>query len=191
MRVTKNENVRLYDKACIKLEEREVIESVRGGDSTRFGWIVERYSRQVFTLCRSITGDSEVAQEVVQDIFLKVYNNIGSWRGDCAFSTWIYRVAYNTAISSRRHRKSIATLGVESMERIEVALEAFDEQREARYVALEAALAKLKVEDRTIINMYYYDNKSVEELAYILNMSESNVKTKLFRIRKKLSDLMQ
>lgn len=173
------------------MEEKDVIESIKTGDTARFGWIVDKYKRQVFTLSYRVTGSAEVADEITQDAFLKIYNKIATWRGDCAFSTWVYRVAYNCAISATRTRKTVATVRVDDFSRIDAPTEQYDTQKEAQYIALEGAIKKLKTDERAIINLFYYDNKSIQELSFILSMSESNVKTKLHRIRKKLADLMQ
>lgn len=168
------------------MDDREIIELLRVGDATA---LLARYGTPVFTLVRRIVGCEADAEEITEDVFLKVYDNVQKWRSDCAFSTWIYRVAYNTSISAlRRRRKVIVDRGFAEMERVEDPATNYDHHREAQYVALEKAIAELSADDRALINLYYYDNRNVEYLSEVSGLSVSNVKVKLFRIRKKLHE---
>lgn len=148
--------------------------------------IVSQYSSQVLTLVARIVGRREDAEEITQDVFLKVFHSIDRFRGDSSISTWIYRIAYNCAISHCRKR------GIKTAELNEQTTHHFDEgyneEREAQYVALEKAIGGLPVEDALLINLYYWKQMSVEELSKVTSMSVSNVKVRLHRIRGKLYD---
>lgn len=171
------------------MDDREIIDRLRAGDATA---LLARYGTPVFTLVRRIVGCEADAEEITEDVFLKVYDNVQKWRSDCAFSTWIYRIAYNTSISAlRRRRKVIVDRGFVELERVPDTVTDYDHHREAQYVALEKAIAELSADDRALINLYYYDNHSVEYLSEVSGLSVSNVKVKLFRIRKKLHEKLK
>ena len=131
-----------------------------------------------------IVRNREKAQEVVSDVFFRVYDKIDTYRAASSFSTWLYRIAYNAAVSSVR-KKDIAT--VDSP--VEILSESLSddvlekERNEELICRMEHALTQLGVSDSTLVRLYYYEDKSVAEIAHIMYMSQSNVKTRLHRIR--------
>lgn len=80
------------------------IERVAAGDTGCFACLLDRYSRPVHSLILKMIRNKEDAEELAQDVFMKVFRNLPSFKADCSFSTWIYRIAYNTAISELRKR---------------------------------------------------------------------------------------
>lgn len=125
---------------------------------------------------------------------MKVFQNLGKFKGDSTFSTWIYRIAYNTAISATR-KKKCEFLAIEetvlSNVSEEKVTEAMGRTSSSEQVdRLEKALLQLPPDERTIILLYYIEQKNVEEISTIAGLTTSNVKTKLHRIRKKLFVLL-
>ena len=172
------------------------INRVLDGDTSGFAPLMERYSRPVFALLVKMTGNRADAEELAQDAFLKAYRSLRSFRHDCSFATWIYRIAYNTAISALRHtRPDRPAADEEAAERFPDPIDNADADeeaaKEARFLRLEHALEQLRADDRALIHMFYKQEKTVEELATITGLSLSNVKVKLHRTRKKLMSLMQ
>ena len=147
------------------------------------------YGQQVFTLVVRIVNSEEDAEEVTQDVFMKAYMNLSSFNGISSFSTWLYRIAYNTAISYTRKRKNeeyvVDDKVWNTISDTEVD-DALSDESEAQIELLMNALQKLPPEDRALITLYYEEEKSVKEISSIFNLSESNVKVRLFRLRKKL-----
>ncbi|MDR0972523.1 MAG: sigma-70 family RNA polymerase sigma factor, partial [Prevotellaceae bacterium] len=86
-------------------DEKQCIRRILDGETEWFGTLVERYGRPLFVLAVQIVGQAEDAEEVVQDTFVNAYRHLSRFRGDSAFSTWIYRIAYRTALSFVRKRK--------------------------------------------------------------------------------------
>ncbi|MDR2935977.1 MAG: RNA polymerase sigma factor [Rikenellaceae bacterium] len=175
-------------------EDSRLAERVRSGDEGAYPVLVDRFGAAVFPMICRIVGSREDAEELTQDVFLKVFDNIGHYRGESSLSTWIYRIAYNHAISAlRKYKKRRGTVGGEILEK-----QAADESPpsdgrdgEAALAALERSLARLPVDEAMLITLFYYDGKGVEELSRITGLSLSNVKVKLYRIRKKLYICMQ
>lgn len=166
------------------------IKRVQSGDTASFGCLLDRYSRPVYTLLYRIVDNREDAEELAQDVFLKVFRSLHGFKGDSSFSTWLYRIAYNTAISATRKKKQ-EFLAIDDA-RLDNTTEADMEGvygftgEEERIVMLESALGQLPPEERGIILLFYMENKPVEEIAVITGLTAVNVKTRLHRIRKKL-----
>ena len=172
-------------------DDKRMIEGVRNGDAEAFGRLLEKHSDRVFGLVVRVVGNREDAEELTQDIFMKVLHALPGYRGESAFSTWLYRIAYNCAVSKVRKRRLRFSSDETVWERLsgEVPEEEFPD-REERLQALEAALRRLPPEEALLVLMFYREEKSVEELSEITGLSEANVKVRLHRIRKKLRVLM-
>jgi RNA polymerase sigma-70 factor (ECF subfamily) len=170
-------------------DEQRLIRKVREGDAEAFAPLVERYSRPIFALVVGIVGQREEAEELTQDIFLKAYTHLSTFGGHSAFSTWLYRIACNTALSAvRSRRRRFALFDSDRSERLpdvpdEGELTALSQAQEQ---ALLAALDRLEADERALIQLHYYENRPLSECGEILSISESNAKVRLHRIRKKL-----
>ena len=178
-----------------RLSDNYYVEKIRGGEISCFANLLERYSKQVFSLIVKIVGNREDAEELAQDVFVKAYSSLSSFRGDCSFSTWIYRIAYNIAISMTR-KKTPDLMSVDEDIKYDVADES-DEQfldtevTDNRIAYLNCAIKQLIPEEQAMITLFYNNGRSMEEIALISGLTETNVKTKIFRIRKKLLMLIK
>ncbi|MDP4240086.1 MAG: sigma-70 family RNA polymerase sigma factor [Bacteroidota bacterium] len=166
------------------------IKRILEGEVVLFSYFVERYSRPIHTLIIRIIPTKEDAEELTQDTFLKAYRKLDTFKGDCTFSTWLYRIAYNTAVSATR-KKKIVFRGLEDYNLEAISDEAVDllldkEDDENLLQRLDSAIDKLNVEDKTLITLYYLEEKPISEVAAVLELTPDNVKVKLFRARKKL-----
>lgn len=170
------------------------IERVKAGDESCFGCLLDKYSSRVFTLVYRIVGNREDAEELTQDVFLKAFRKLDSFKGDSSFSTWIYRIAYNASISqTRKHHPDCLSLEEELVAGSEEDLSAHLEETDAQEQIdmLEAALGALPADERAFILLFYKEEKSIEEIALITGFSAGNVKVKLHRIRKKLMEIIK
>ena len=166
------------------------IQRIQAGDVACFACLLDKYSRPIHSLILKVVRSQEEAEELAQDTFMKVFKNLASFKGDCSFSTWIYRIAYNTAVSETRRRKRewacidqarLANLPDSEAERMDAW-----EGRQEYLDALARAVGELEPEERALVTLFYYEEYSVSECAGITQMSESNIKVRLHRIRKKL-----
>ena len=178
-----------------KLSDNHYIEKVISGETGSFAPLLDRYSKRVFALIVGIVGNREDAEELTQDVFVKAFGSLARFRGDCSFSTWIYRIAYNLAISATR-KKSEDFLSIDESVLSEVPDEQDetflgDSDVEQRIMYLNRALERLSPDERAMILLFYKDNKTMEEIAVISGLTETNVKTKICRIRKKLYILIK
>jgi RNA polymerase sigma factor (sigma-70 family) len=167
----------------------QLIERILNGDTSGYAVMVDRYKDLAFTIAFRILGRREDAEEVVQDAFVKAFRNLASFRQKARFSTWLYRIIYNTAISRHRQKKP----GWQSIEEItipDIGAEFMADEEADRHKILENAMQQLPEEDRILLTLYYVDESSVDDVHSILGISKANVKIKLFRARKRLQELV-
>ncbi len=171
------------------------IEEVLKGNSNAYAPLVEKHKGMVYTICFKIVRKAEEAEELAQDTFLKAYDKLDKFRGDAKFSTWLYRIAYNAAISMTRKRR----LEVHALDDFVISNYSEDDARENldlvdmedQQKMLQMALRTLSDDDYLIINLFYLKELPVIEISSITGLSAANVKVKLHRIRKKLYARMQ
>jgi RNA polymerase sigma-70 factor (ECF subfamily) len=173
------------------LPDTYYIEKIQAGETECFAVLLERYSQTVYSLVVKIVGNREDAEELTQDVFLKVFRSLSSFQGNSLFSTWLFRISYNVAISATRGKKQEWLTIEESMPENEVSDELEQLDREEQLLRLDKAMAQLSPDERAIISLFYLQEKPIEEIASITRLSTSNVKTKLHRIRKKMFVLMK
>ena len=170
--------------------ESDIIKRILDGETNLFSRIIDSYGTPVYRLIKQIIPSKEDSEEIVQDVFLKVFKKLGSFKGDSRFSTWLYRIAYNTAISATRKKKHEFSFFNES-EIIDIPDEIIDkffddDTNEELILKLQQSIDYLDVVEKTLITLYYLEDKPVNEIADIMGISSSNVKIRLFRTRKKL-----
>lgn len=171
-------------------EEQELIRRIVNGETDLYAIFAERYGRVVYTLVSRIVGCPEDAEELTQDVFLKAFRSLHHFDARSAFPTWLFRIAYNTAVSQTRQRKHewacidekrLASLPDSDADRLDGW-----EQKQEHIDALTRAVERLEPEERALVALFYYEERSVGECAQITGLTESNVKVRLHRIRKKL-----
>lgn len=177
----------------MKHDDIHIIKEVLGGKSEQFEHILNRYSGQVFNLIAHIVPCKEDAEELTQDVFIKVFRLLSSFKEESSFSTWIYRIATNTALSAARKMKhDTLHLDDAAYSNIpeEIIDEALDNDSEERLQRLSDAIEMLCADERALITLYYINEKPIAEVASVLGLTASNVKIKLHRTRKKLYLIM-
>ena len=171
-----------------RLDDSQLVAQVKAGRTAAFRTLVERYQDYVFTICYRVLGNKEDAEEVTQDAFVKAFKGLGNFQGQAKFTTWIYRIAMNTAISRRRKKK----VHLETIEDYKQ----FDQgeiSHMAEYKALEQkkflqiALNMLLPDDVSVLTLFYFKELSLEEMSEITGINVSTLKVKLFRARKRLA----
>lgn len=175
-----------------ELKDNILIEKTTNGDLKAYGKLVDKYKAQAYTLALRIVKNSADAEEVAQDAFMKAYKSLAKFKKEAKFSTWLYRIVYNTACT-RASKKRITTTTIDDHVHLngnytESAHRLMEEDRK-KY--LRAALNKLQEEEAAMINLYYTHEKDMHEIADIMGMTHVNVRVKLSRVRKKLYTLLQ
>lgn len=166
------------------------IERVLNGKINDFAYLVNRYKNMVFTLALNIVKSREDAEEIAQDSFLKAFQQLHTFKGNSKFSTWLYTIVYRNSVSMLRKKKLKAT----DIDEAIVAnyttdidfpqLQILKEDDQKKYVKL--IVESLPETDAFLITLFYLDENSLDEIEEITGLSKSNIKVKLFRLRKKL-----
>lgn len=163
---------------------------IRNGNTNAYAMLINKHKTMAFNVALRITRNREDAEEVIQDAFLKVYYSLKDFEGKSKFSTWLYKIVYNQAISKIR-KKSIAQSDINeeiinnfTVGNISRDLNYLASEDQTKYINL--ALSKLPEEDSAIVTLFYLNESSIEEVSEITGLSESNVKVKLHRSRKKM-----
>ncbi len=172
-----------------------LIDAVLAGDTQSFSVLVDRYKDLVFTLALRMIKHREEAEEVSQDTFIKVFRSLNRFKGDSKFSTWIYRVAYNTCLDRlKKHKREQQVVAIDEytehqVKTIDNALDAME--KDERKQAIQNCLQLLPSDDSALLTLFYFEELSLEEIADIVGLTANNVKVKLFRSRKKLTSILR
>lgn len=171
----------------------QCIRRIKAGDVRAFSEIVSRYQSKIFNIVYRIVENREDAEDLTQEIFVRIYKSIGKFREESELSTWIYRIAYNTTLSEFRKKRlvftSIDDVQPLSEDSTDVVFE--DREGEKQIELLEQALSKLSPEEVFLITLFYMEEKAISEIADVSDLTVSNVKVKLHRIRRKLAAGME
>jgi RNA polymerase sigma factor (sigma-70 family) len=171
------------------------IDQVLGGNINAFTNIVNRHKDKAYNLAFRICCSHEEAEEIAQDSFLKAYRALGSFKRESSFSTWLYRIVYNTAISYVRLKKkevlSLEDFPADATDFIGTGASEEEAENEYRRSLLNFAFQKISEEDRSLITLHYYEEMSMDEISDVTGISKSNIKVKLFRARQKMYQVIE
>jgi RNA polymerase sigma-70 factor (ECF subfamily) len=172
------------------MDVSSLIPRIIAGDSRAYAEVVRHYQHMVYTVCHRVLRNAEDAEEATQDSFVKAYQNLRTFSGGSKFSTWLYSIAYRTAISQGRKRRTDGQ-SVDELTSHPAASNSSEMHHGDLKALLEKALGTLNAEDASIISFYYLEEMTVEEIVTVTGSSASNVKVKLFRSRKKLAEALK
>ncbi len=172
------------------ITDQALIIRVLNGERNSFAPLVSRYQNYVFSIAVQIVKNRDIAEEVSQDVFMKVYKSLASYDGKSKFSTWIYKIAYRTAIDHYRRIKHTSDLDLVA-ERVNNDEGRKGAENKDLRSNIEKALDLMKPDAAAVLRLYYLEEQSVQELCEILDLSLSNAKIKLFRARAALKKIME
>jgi len=176
-------------------KEKELILEIRGGNTHAFSNLVDGYKDLVFTLAIRMLGNREEAEEVSQDVFIKVYKSLPNFKGDSKVSTWVYRIAYNTCLDRiNKNKKKRMHTDLNHIDQIAYAdLDtAYHKMVMAeRSEMIERCLSKLSAEDAGVLTLFYLEEKNLQEMEETTNIPVNTLKVRLFRARKRLASVME
>jgi RNA polymerase sigma factor (sigma-70 family) len=171
-------------------DDKYYIDLILKGDVNAFTTLVDSHKRMVYTFALKMVKVPEDAEEIAHDAFVKAYQSLGAFKQQSKFSTWLFRIVFNECVS-RLRKKKIETLSIdeprfsylEAEETANIITELNDKEQKA---ILMKAVDKLPDDERSLITLFYLQECSIKEIVEITGYSESNVKIKLFRARKRL-----
>lgn len=179
-----------------KASDGELIQSVLAGNRSAYAELIKRHERYVFTLALRFVKSREEAEEIAQDVFVKAFNALKDFQGAAKFSTWLYRITFNTAmVYNRKKRLDLVSVDDESFgfnAANEIATDGDDGfENRSKAVYLNKAINSLAEDDATVITLYYQNEQSLEEIAQIMNIEPNNAKVKLHRARLRLKQKLE
>ena len=171
------------------------LQQIMTGNVRAYAILVEKHKEMVFSIALKILHNREDAEEIAQDVFVKAYQSLANFKNEAKFSTWLYRIVYNTAISKVRKKKielsplDESTINNYSDDTSENQFLLSDDPD--RFELLQRALKSLPEDENVIVSLFYQNDSSIEDISSVTGLTVANVKVKLHRIRKKLYTEMQ
>ncbi len=174
-------------------EEQLLVESVQRGEGPAFRDLVERYKQKVYYLALDMTGNHHDAEDLSQEVFMKVFTSIKDFRGDSKLSSWMYRITVNTCIDKTRRKHFQLVELHDEIQETSPGKSNPQQDLEDRDVKqrIDQALQKLPARQRCIFAMRHYNELMLREIAEILGISEGTVKAQLFRAIRRLQKELQ
>jgi RNA polymerase sigma-70 factor (ECF subfamily) len=173
-------------------EERALLQSIAAGDAKSLERLFARTQVRVFRYIMRVVKNQAIAEELLNEVFLSVWQNAKSYEGRSEPMTWMLSIAHNKAISALRKKTEV--LGVIDETARDLVAEAdtpdIAAQKQDKSAKIRACIAELSPDHRTILDLVYYQEQSVADVAEVLGIPENTVKTRMFYARKKLSEML-
>jgi len=175
------------------MEDAELINQILNGNMNAFTFLVNRYQKLVVHITGRLIQRQDELEDVCQDVFLKVYQNLGKYRNECKLSTWIATIAYNTSINYLRKFKK----GLEVNADDSAVLRNMTEYRPDNYERtdlhqfIHEQIELLPVQYRTVLTLYHLEEFSYQEIEQITGMPEGTIKSYLFRAKALLKEKLK
>jgi RNA polymerase sigma-70 factor (ECF subfamily) len=190
----------MVSQALGRVDDTSLIREAQRGNRVAFEELVRQYDRAVLRLALHLTGSEQDAQDIYQEAFLKAYRNVGSFRFECSFYTWIYRIVTNLCLDhlrKRQVRKEDAAVSVDAegneynmMDHVADARPGADPERDLMRRELGSkiatALGKLTPRERLVFELKHYQGLKLRTIGEVLNTTEETAKNTLFRATQKL-----
>ncbi|MHB8217951.1 MAG: RNA polymerase sigma factor [Candidatus Sulfotelmatobacter sp.] len=178
-------------------DERSLVQRAQSGDEQAFATLFQSHKKRVYSVCLLMTKDVADAEDLTQEAFLQVFRSVGSFRGDSAFSTWLYRVAVNTVLMKLRRRKAPPILSLDEP----VSADSPSLRRDVGRpdpslfgaidrIALRRAMQELPEGCRKIFALHEVEGYQHHEIAKMLDCSVGNSKSQLHKAKMKMRDLL-
>jgi RNA polymerase sigma-70 factor (ECF subfamily) len=175
-----------------QLDESQLVAACLAGRAGAFDLIVERHRRSVYQLCYRFVGNHEDASDLSQDVFLRAYRGLRSFRGGSSLATWLYRIGVNACLNRVSAKKPV-TEDIDARQHVDTVRESQVERvlREERGVRVRAAIAKLPPKQRATLVLRIYQELSHDEIAQVLGSSVGAVKANFFHALGNLKRILE
>jgi RNA polymerase sigma factor (sigma-70 family) len=172
----------------------ELVELFQQGNEASFNELVRRYQEKVYWIARRFVNDHDQADDVVQEVFIKVYSALKQFRGESGFYTWLYRITVNVALNALRKQRVRDFIRIdeffETADDESIQPDAIAEKNEQQKL-IEDAIAHLPEKQKAVFILRYYDELPYEEISHILKTSIGGLKANYFHAAKKIGEYLQ
>ena len=174
-------------------DDRALVQAALAGSRDAFDELVRRHQRQVYQLCYRFTGNHEDASDLAQDVFVRAFKGLRTFKGDAAFATWLYRIGVNVCLNRVGSRSTAKTIALDGADRPDSRAERPDVAllRAERAAEVRTAIAQLPPKQRAAVILRVYHELPHDEIAEILDSSVGAVKANFFHALAKLRKLLQ
>jgi RNA polymerase sigma factor (sigma-70 family) len=177
------------------VSDEQIIEQAIAGRQSAYGQLVRKYERYVFTLALRFVKNREDAHEVAQDSFLKAFRYLSDFRGECKFTTWLYKIVFSVAMNHlKKNRPELLSLDDDQklLKIIDLGSEdaSFALEFAEKKLEIQEAINQLSPDDAGVITLFYLYEQSIEEVCQVMNLTTTNAKTKLSRARQRLKVIL-
>ena len=175
------------------MNDAELIEQILNGNMNAFTFLVSRYQKLVVHITGRLIQRQDELEDVCQEVFLKVFQNIGKYRNECKLSTWIATIAYNSSINYLRKYKKGDMVSSEDLLSMPVISDskAMDFERMDLHQYIRNQIELLPVQYRTVLTLFHLEEFSYQEIEQITGMPEGTVKSYLFRAKALLKEKLK
>lgn len=167
----------------IESDDIEIIEAFRNGSQNAFNILIRKYQKKIYWIVRKMVVDHDDADDITQEVFIKLHGSLNEFRGESKFFTYLYKIAMNYSLNhlNRKKRENMRSADISSVD-IESDDKPFDTviDEEERTKLLEEAIKSLPEQQRAVFNMRYYDDLSYEEISKLLERSVGGMKANYF-----------
>jgi len=183
--------MRPADPGLADLDERALVEACLSGRSAAFDVIVERHRRAVYLLCYRFVSNHEDASDLSQDVFLRAYRGLRSFRGQSSLATWLYRIGVNVCLN-RVSAKKLLSESIEDRQFVDEKVESAPDRllKDERGARVRAAIAQLPRKQRATLVLRMYHEMSHQEIADVLGSSVGAVKANFFHALSNLKKML-
>lgn len=183
-------------------KERALLDRCCTGDAAAFEALISSYQKKVYNVAYRMLGNTDDASEIAQEVFIKIFRSIRQFKGEAAFSTWVYKIAVNMCLDELRRRKKSKVVYIDEAVRLEdgdvekqipgelPGPEEMAEKNELRKI-VEKAIGLLDEKHRCVIVLRDIQGMSYEEIARILGCPPGTVKSRINRARAALKDILK
>ncbi len=168
-----------------------LVKQIKAGNLKAYEELIRRYKDRAYGLLLNMLKNKMDAEEVLQDAFIKVYYHIKDFKGKAKFSTWFYKIVYNTALSFLRSKRKNMEKITDTLESASITITGADYFPNMKDEDLiRNIIEMLPVKAALVVNLFYIDGLTIKEIAEVTNYSADNVKVLLFRARKLLRKII-
>ena len=176
-----------------KLSDKEIIDSVLKGNVNDYTLLIDRYKHKAFSLLINMLKNKMDAEEALQDTFIKAYNSLNNFRSESQFSTWLYKITFNTALTILSAQKRKIEMQMNSIDNLNYLKDEDNEVysiSETKKEYLLNIVDKLPIRNSLVLILYYMDNLSIKEISEVMDLTLVNTKVLLHRSRYLLKELL-
>jgi RNA polymerase sigma factor (sigma-70 family) len=167
--------------------EHSRIERILAGEHHLYAEMVDKHKSYAYTVAQKILQNRPDAEEAAQDAFIKAFHHLADFNRQAKFSTWLYRIVFNTAISyKRKHRQKLQSIENTIVEYREESNAMLERKDRKKYIDL--AMERLNAADKTALTLFYMEEFSLDEIAEITGMQANTAKVRIHRARQRLAD---